>query len=644
MAGESTRPMRRFTPLMVAVMVVPWLATLAAALIAAAGLADRGAASRAEIVGLGITRDLERALALGLPLDRMAGMDDYLGEAVGVFSDIDLILVVDGNGRPLFQKANTARPELSVRLTPADTDWSALGLKVQRFPVRHGAATAGEVLLGRGKTVQPANPQRILIDFAVALSIALAMGALVLRAILHSLVVAPLRLVSALDANLAQAAYDRIAPAVEQSLIGGLLAEMNRVVIGVNDRFARVRSYLVEVRDLSFNKEAAARVEPLISGIDRLGRVSPDRLTALAPSGSGPLPHMAVFCAGMVLAVVAAVAAHRLPLGMAVLGAGLGLAASVPAVHVFGRHLVPPTVAALLVWTLGTAFGAAPVLLVAATLAGGLAAGLPFQAMRPAADPLRAGLVVSATGGLVAGAGLAVLCAGGSGWYIATAAAALAALVGILLAVRLERRTGIALPRVTLRHLLVQDRWWAGDKVQPGGWGLWLVTALALVCFGLPGVADAPDLRRGAELLWLHATPAWLAAVLVATAAPRAPTAVLLCLGGTVAAGLALALGPNEPGTATAMAVAAALGAGHAGLAASGKAGATVAVRGALALTGGLSVLWFAGGSGAPGIGAATVSALGLLVSIALLPPLAVTAWRRAAQRRGGPAIRREAV
>lgn len=635
--GGNGNPMRRFMPLLIVVVLVPWLATLAAALIAAAGLADRGAASRAEIVGLGIAHDLEKALALGLPLDRMAGMEDYLGEAASVFPEIDLILVVDANGRPLFQKSDATRPELSVRLTPADTDWAALGLKVQRFPVRNGAATAGEVLLGRNAVVQPANAQRILIDFAVALSIALAMGGLLLRAMLHSMVVAPMRLVSALDSNLAQSSYDRIAPAVEQSLIGGLLAEMNRVVIGVNDRFARVRSYLIEVRDLSFNKDAAGQVEPLIGRIERLGRFSPDRLTALTPAGGDPLPHVALFCGGVVLSIVTAVAAQRLPLGMAMAGAAFGLAASVPLAHALGRRAPWLAVGALLAWAVGSLAGGVPAVLVALAAVGGLAAGLPFQSVRSSADLLRGGQTVSGTAGLVAGAGLSVLCAGGAVLGIVMGAAALATLAGALVASRLERRAGFALPRVTMRHLLMQDRWWSAGVARPKGWALWLATVLALVCLGLPGVSEAPDLRRGAELVWLHATPAWVAAVIVATLAPRGAATVLLSLGGTTVAGLALALGPVEPGTGVAVLVAAALGVGHGGLAASGESDVFTAARAAVTVAAGLTVVWLTG-TGSSLLPAA-VSALGLLVGIAVLPPLAVTAWRRALpRRRGGPA------
>ncbi|MBP2290297.1 hypothetical protein [Azospirillum rugosum] len=636
MDPKARRPMRRFMPLLVMVVVVPWLATLAAALIAAAGLADRGAASRAEIVGLGIAHDLEKALTLGLPLDRMAGMEDYLGEAAAVFPEIDLILVVDASGRPLFQKSNAARPELSVRLTPSETDWAALGLKVQRFPVRNGASAAGEVLLGRSAVSQPANAQRILIDFAVAISIALAMGGLLLRAMLHSLVVAPLRLVAALESNLARSAYDRIAPPVEQSLIGGLLAEMNRVVITVNDRFARVRSYLTEVRDLSFNKEAAGQVTPLIARVERLGAFAPDRLAALAPGGSDPLPHVALFAAGVVLAVVTAVAAQRLPLGLAMLGAGVGVALAVPMAHALGRRAAPVAVLAyllwaLLVWGLSRLSTGTPVLLVAVAGVGALAAVLSVQSVRAAGDSLRAGQTVSAAAGFVAGAGLSVLCAGGAVLEIGMVAAALATLVGATVALRLEGRGGSALPRITLRGLAAPDRWWSAATARPKGWALWLVTVPALLCLGLPSVGEAPDLRRSAELVWLHAMPAWLAATVLATMAPRGAGAALAALGGTAVAALVLAFGLVEPGTSMAVLVAAALGIAHAGQAATGEPGALVAARAALTLLAGAVAVWIGAGSA---LLPAAVSALGLLAGIAVLPPLAVTAWRCALPRR----------
>ncbi|MGY0779179.1 hypothetical protein ACW7BC_14920 [Azospirillum argentinense] len=624
--------LRRFIPLMAVVVVVPWLATLAAALIAAAGLADRGTASRAEIVGTGIAHDLEKALALGLPLDRMAGMDDYLGEAGAVFPEIKLILVVDGAGRPLFQKSDAARPDLSVRLVPAETDWSALGLVLQRFPIRQGAATAGEVLLGRSAVAQPANAPRILIDFAVALSIALALGGLALRTMLNAQVMAPLRLAASLEANLARSAYDRIAPPVEQSLIGTLLAEMNRVVTGVNDRFARLRSYLAEVRDLSFNKDAAAEVAPLIERIERLGRFSPDRLTALAPPDAGSLPYATAFCAGVGAAVAAAIAARHLPPGVALGGVVLGMAVAVPLALALGRRAPVAGALALGAWALLNGLGDGVVVWLSGVVLGGLSAALPFQAARPAAESLRAGPAVSAAGGLVAGTGLSVLCIGGGVPSVLMAGAVLSGLAGLLAAVRLERRSGLTLPRVTLRALLAVDRWWVDGTLRPKGWGLWLVTALALAVLSRADGGGAMDARRVAELLWLHATPAWLAAALVAVLLPRG-AAGLLSLGATAVVGLLLALGPVEPGTAVALGIAAALGAGHAGFAASGNWGGLTAVRAALTLAATLGVLWLSGGSNTV-VAAGTLPSLALLAGIAALPPLALALWRHATPRR----------
>ncbi|ALJ37504.1 MULTISPECIES: hypothetical protein [Azospirillum] len=627
--------LRRFIPLMAVVVVVPWLATLAAALIAAAGLADRGTASRAEIVGTGIAHDLEKALALGLPLDRMAGMDDYLGEAGAVFPEIKLILVVDGAGRPLFQKSDAARPDLSVRLVPAETDWSALGLVLQRFPIRQGAATAGEVLLGRSAVAQPANAPRILIDFAVALSIALALGGLALRTMLNAQVMAPLRLVASLEANLARSAYDRIAPPVEQSLIGTLLAEMNRVVTGVNDRFARLRSYLAEVRDLSFNKDAAAEVAPLIERIERLGRFSPDRLTALAPPDAGSLPYATAFCAGVGAAAAAAMAARHLPPAVALGGVLLGMAAAVPLALALGRRAPVAGALALGGWALLNGLGDGVVVWLAGAVMGGVFAALPFQAARPAAESLRAGPAVSAAGGLVVGTGLSVLCLGGGVPNVLMAGAVLSGLAGLLAAVRLERRGGLTPSRVTLRALLAMDRWWADGAARPKGWGLWLVTALALAVLSRADGGGAMDARRIAEILWLHATPAWLAAALVAVLVPRG-AAALLSLCATAAVGLLLALGPVEPGTAVALGIAAALGAGHAGFAASGNWGGLTAVRAALTLAGTLGVLWLSGGSNTV-VAAGTLPSLALLAGIAALPPLALALWRHATPRRRVP-------
>ncbi|WP_376965001.1 hypothetical protein ABNQ39_28765 [Azospirillum sp. A26] len=633
----SEHPVRRFVPLLVAVVVIPWIATLAAALVGAANLADRGTATRTDIVGQALVQDLEKALGLGLPLNRLAGMDDYLEELSDIVPEIELVLIADADGKTLFQKATTGRPDLSARLSPAETDWAAFHLSVQRYPLRTGATQSGEVILGRKALAQPANTRRILIDFAVALTIALTGGSLLLRMLVHTQLVAPLGYASGLDAVVARRVYDRIAPPVDQSLIGGLLAEMNRLVIGVNDRFARAHAYLTEVRDLSFNPDAAAEVEPLIARIERLGRFSPDRLAALPPVAGNPLPHAVVFFAAVALSILAGVAAQRLPLDTALAATALGIALAAPFARVVGRYGLAVTLAALVAWGVTTLSDPGRDLLLAAAVLGGIGAGLSVQTIRPILDTLGADLGVSATGGLVAGAGISILCTASIGTGPVMGIGALSAAVGLLVALRVERVASARRAPLILRQIFTLDRWWSGGRPAPKGWALWLVTGLALAYAAMPQVAGTPGVRQGAEFIWFHGGAAWLAAIAVVALSPRPAAAVLLSLSATALAAGALALGSAVAGPGTALAVAAALGAGHAALAAGGENGGLVALRGAMALLAGMGLPLLLGGNA----GVAAASA-GLVVTVALLPPIALALRRVLLDRRTVPAAAAE--
>ncbi|BAI73698.1 hypothetical protein AZL_a01670 (plasmid) [Azospirillum sp. B510] len=626
----SEHPVRRFVPLLVAVVVIPWIATLVAALAGAANLADRGTATRTDIVGQALVQDLEKALGLGLPLDRLAGMDDYLEELSDIVPEIELVLIADADGKTLFQKATTGRPDLSARLSPAETDWSAFHLSVQRYPLRTGATPSGEVILGRKALAQPANTRRILIDFAVALTIALTGGALLLRMLVHTQLVVPLGYADGLDGVMARRVYDRIAPPVDQTLIGGLLTEMNRLVIGVNDRFARAHAYLTEVRDLSYNPDAASEVKPLIARIERLGRFTPDRLAALPPVAGSPLPHVVVFFAAVALSILAGVAAQRLPLDTALAATALGVALAVLLARVVGRYGLAVTLAALVAWGVTILVDPGRDLVLAAAVLGGIGAGLPVQTVRPILDTLGTDLAASATGGLVAGAGISILCTASIGTGPVMGIGALSAALGLLVALRVER-VASARRALLLPQIFTIDRWWSDWRPAPKGWALWLVTGLALAYAAVPQVAGAPGVRQGAEFIWFHGGAAWLAAIAVVALLPRPATAVLLSLSATALAAGALALGSAAAGPGTALAVAAALGAGHAALAASGEDGGLVAPRGAMALLVGMGLPLLLGGS-------AGVAAAGLVVTVAVLPPVVLALRRVLLDRRTVPA------
>ncbi|MDR3518964.1 MAG: hypothetical protein P4M00_24455 [Azospirillaceae bacterium] len=630
--------MKRLAPLLVLVLVVPWLAALAAALTAATGLSEQASIARADIVVRSISTDLDRALTIGVPIDHLVGLDEFLRDAVAVFPEVPLVMLTDTTGRVLFQLSAPSRPDLSVRFDRGDIDWTPYGLAIASVPLHKGTQVVGALLVGRSTAVRPANTDRLLVDFAVALSITLVLAVLVLRAVTHTMIAFPLSVATALDGRIGRREFDRLAPPIGHGQIAALLSSINRRVLSLNDDFARVRSYLTEVRDLSFNKRAAAEIAPLLVRLEALGRFSPDHLAEIEMSSAAPWFHFVAACSAFLLANVMGAGARFLPLPTVLGLACIGIVVAPLIVAWLGRASSLLAVLLHLVW-IGIGMTVAshdPAMAQAAITAGALASCLSYQAMRALPASRAVPLTASTISGLVGGTGLLVL---GNGWRhpeIVMIIAGVVGLVGLLVAIRLDHGSHPGDFRIRFRELVDVDRWWRRGVLQPRGWAVWLLTGLAVAATVQHLVGTPGALRGLLETFWMQAIAAWIGAILVSCVDA---TGIAMAYAVTVAlAGFVLAAVPQAPPLWMAI-LAAALGGGHAALIGRpGSSAMTMAARASLAFAAGLLALPI-GAMIARGLAAdALIAGLGLLVAAAMVPGFlaAVWQWLRDRRRAGG--------
>ncbi len=418
-------------------------------------------AAKAAAVAEAVQYDLERALSLGIPLDRIEGISAYLKGIQGRNPDLGFLLVTGEDGAWMHGAAPFAVSRLtalvdSLRGLPSPSARAAAlqpiardGYLIVRLPLRRvgsavapvngptalppataaldrakavarGTGVAGHVLVG----VQPGQVRSQIAEdlLAVALGGAavLLLLAQVAEALVEASVRAPLARLSRLMERAIAGDFGALIGRRSPDAVGRVLHAFNAAVFRMHDRRQRFAAHADEVRGAVFDPDVARAVE----------QTRDETLAALGDGLNSPPRRMvdsgmeevrayaALVTAALVLMLVVGhtAGAGLGPLGLAAAG---GLAVALPMVRAGGAawQRVAASVAALGV-------GLCAGLFLAGWSPGGwLAAGGWLSAAwlsalgLSGAGWLAGARAAVALGGLVGGAALALafLCAGGSG-------------------------------------------------------------------------------------------------------------------------------------------------------------------------------------------------------------------------------------
>ncbi|WP_372398820.1 hypothetical protein ABMY26_19460 [Azospirillum sp. HJ39] len=262
-------------------------------------------AAKAAAVAEAVQHDLERAIAYGIPLQRIEGVDSYLQGIAGRNPDLGFLALTGGDGallqgtataataaagaghldaRGLEALAATLRglptPETrAASLEPIERD----GLLILRLPVRVGRLSAeggggaasppaGHVLVG----VQPGQVRGQIAGELVTVALG-GLAVLLLLAELAGILArasfrAPLRHLSRAMQEAADGRFATLLGRRPRDQVGRLLFAFNAVVFGLHDRRQRFAAHADEVRAAVFDPEVAAAVERTRqSALDALG-------------------------------------------------------------------------------------------------------------------------------------------------------------------------------------------------------------------------------------------------------------------------------------------------------------------------------------------------------------------------------------
>jgi hypothetical protein len=242
-------------------------------------LGETGAA-KAAAVAEAVQYDLERAIALGIPLERIEGISAYLQGIQGRNPDLGFLLITGEDGAWMHGAAPFATGRLgalveSLRgmvvpamrraaLQPIARD----GFLIVRLPLRaaptaagQGATTAGHVLVG----VQPGQVRSQIAGELVAVALGgvavLLLLAQVAEALVEASFCAPIAGLSQLMERAIAGDFGTLIGRRPQDQVGRVLHAFNAAVFRVHDRRQRFTAHAEEVRGAVFDPDVAQAVE-----------------------------------------------------------------------------------------------------------------------------------------------------------------------------------------------------------------------------------------------------------------------------------------------------------------------------------------------------------------------------------------------
>lgn len=474
---------RRFRTGLIALTILSCTLAVAAlsslALLWAEGEMVQAVSRTASAVAHSVRYDVERALKLGIPLDRMEGMPEYIERLLEGNPDIRDITIAGPDGRPLFQHgrgaavppepvaaASTLPPVAASNTLPPV---AAAGYSISVVPLAQGGGVRGFVHVA-------VRREEILDRFLENLRPLLA-GGLVVLMIAYELAtfaafafyLTPLARLSVLLAAGGRGDVTTPAGRIGRDDVGRTLMAGNAAVARLHESLSAFRATADNVRDAVYDPDVAGKVEAVRDAVVQdLGPMPavPARLHPDDPRPTDLHPPLIFLAAGAILVLSLAypgiaggpdpgvaggegATIRTLIPATAIPAAGVMAAATWRHVRTAGgeRGAVAMATATLLfaclALTVRATFGTA----LTATLAAGLALGMVAGAGLGYAGRAGAGLpglwVTARLGSGIAIGGLAGTLLGGSPLpWTALATAVLLALAGGLGAAALMVRTG----------------------------------------------------------------------------------------------------------------------------------------------------------------------------------------------------------
>jgi MFS family permease len=238
--------------------------------------------SKALAVGHDLSDQIERAVGLGIPIDKLVGVEEFFAPVLATNSELRYLAVTDSNGRVLFLRgADKAELEPHYRTTDFDIpeqqlkaaigDYNDLALPIEVKGVRLGMLHVG---MDAGYVHQRVT--RIFVDVGVVMAVALLLASEILLFVVVANVSGPLRRARWMMERVCRGDFTRLAGVGPMDEVGRFVRALNAVVAQADDLYRRLNAYIQEIKGAHFDAGAIERAGQIEARVNFIYRFAPE--------------------------------------------------------------------------------------------------------------------------------------------------------------------------------------------------------------------------------------------------------------------------------------------------------------------------------------------------------------------------------
>jgi MFS family permease len=235
---------------------------------------------KADAVGRDVTAQVERAVELGIPLDKLVGVNDFFAPVLVTNPEIRYLAIAGLDGRVLFVKG-ADKSELEDAYAETSGDLSAKSGKTEigpyidlSLPVSGKSGPVGQVHVGFDQGYIGTRLGDIFYDVAVVLAASLIVTFEILLFVVFFNVTGPLKVVGMVIDRGRRGDFTHIASARAKDEVGRFVRTLSVTIRKADDQYRALMAYVDEVRTAHFDKGVVERVGEIAERVRFLYRFS----------------------------------------------------------------------------------------------------------------------------------------------------------------------------------------------------------------------------------------------------------------------------------------------------------------------------------------------------------------------------------
>ena len=237
-------------------------------------------ARKAAAIGRDLVVQVERAVAYGIPLDKLVGVDDFFAQVLQANPEIRYLGITDAGGGILFLRGALSE-QLAAHyrgraVAVAGDGKSRIGDFVDlALPVRGRDGRVGEVHVGFDQGYIASRLFSIFYDIAVVLGTSLIVAFEILLFVVVFNVSGPMKLVAEVIGQTRRGDFTRVPGITADDEVGHFVRVFNGAVRQVDNAYRGLMAYIDEVRTGHFDRNAAEKAGEIADRVRFLFRFDP---------------------------------------------------------------------------------------------------------------------------------------------------------------------------------------------------------------------------------------------------------------------------------------------------------------------------------------------------------------------------------